>query len=116
MQVLTTAPSSSPQVLRMRFEARHEGREVWRPPALYELIDAEVEDEHTRPGEPQWRTAHVRRVLVNGRFQVCLHRPDACTTPRCMHRPDQSRYETGLDGPLMDALLTLHAGVRASSR
>ena len=89
------------EVLRMRFEARHEGREVWRPPALYELIDAEVEDEHTRPGEPQWRTAHVRRVLVDGRFQVCLHRPDACSTPRCMHRPDQSRYETGLDGPLM---------------
>ena len=61
----------------MRFEARHEGREVWRPPALYELIDVEVEDEHTRAGEPQWRTAHVRRVLVDGRFQVCMHRAEA---------------------------------------
>ncbi|KOO32589.1 hypothetical protein Ctob_010287 [Chrysochromulina tobinii] len=102
------------EVLRMRFEARHEGREVWRPPALYELIDAEVEDEHTRPGEPQWRTAHVRRVLVDGRFQVCVHRPDESADESFLEwydRRSENHEWKRRDGAVMGDLASVAMGM-----
>ena len=81
------------EVLQMRYEARRDGRAVFQTPSSYELIDVEVEDEHTAPGEPQWRTAHVTRTLPDGRFQVCVHKPDGTADPKFLEWYDRRTEE-----------------------
>ena len=58
------------------YEARQQGVPVFEPPALGELVLCEVEDSFTPADEPEWRRADVRRVLADGSFLVCVHRPD----------------------------------------
>ena len=53
----------------MRQEARAAGGDVFRPPEIHEIVEVEVHDGHVETaGEPEWRRAHVRRSMPDGRF------------------------------------------------
>ena len=66
------------ELLLIRAEARAQGTLPFEPPQVGELLQVEACDEHVAvPGQPEWRTAHVRRVLADGRFMVCVHKPSA---------------------------------------
>ena len=64
------------EALLIQYEARSSGGVAWRPPDPYELVHVEVCDGHVeKEGVAEWRRAHVRRVLPDGRFMVCVHTP-----------------------------------------
>ena len=66
------------ELLLIRAEARVQGTLPFEPPQLGELLQVEVCDEHVAvPCQPEWRTGHVRRVLPDCRFKVCVHKPSA---------------------------------------
>ena len=74
------------EVLLMRFAARQAGVPTFQPPPVGEIIEVEVEDEHClEVASAEWRRGHVRRVLGDGRFCVCVHTPDDV--------PDEEFYE-----------------------
>merc|ERR1711938_468879 len=65
------------EVLLIRHEAKQSGKEPCEPPAMDELIEVEVLDGHvTCEGTAEWRHAHCRRILPDGRFMVCVHTPE----------------------------------------
>ena len=70
-QPLPAAPGRSPHLsVRLSRCARFVA-------APNELVEVEVCDENVAvPGRSEWRQAHVAKRLWDGRFQVCVHRPD----------------------------------------
>ena len=65
------------EVLLMRHEARVAGKPTFVPPPVGEILEVEVNDDLVAiAGEAEWRRCHVRRVLADGRFCVCVHKPD----------------------------------------
>ena len=75
------------ELLEIRFEARSRGSVPFQPPAVNELVQVEVADEHVAVrGQPEWRTGHVVRVM-HSRFEVCVHKPSTDGSHVPEHNP-----------------------------
>ncbi len=66
------------EILRIRHEARARGEPPWEPPRVGDVVEVEIEDEHTLTAGSGavWRRAEVRKQQpCDGRFLVCVLAP-----------------------------------------